>query len=247
MKITFLGTAGYHPTRRRHTSCIILPEVGVVLDAGTGMYRLNERIETDSLDIYLSHAHLDHVVGLTYLVELLLLKPDLTIRVHGDAACLGTVKTHLFAKALFPVLPDVQWCVYSSDLERTPRDGTLNTFALTHPGGSVGMRFDWPDLSLAYVTDTTATPTASYLQQIEQVDLLIHEANFPPGYEQQAELTGHSCLDQVIEVAQAVECKRLVLVHSDPHLGRDADFDLSPYAGEPFQPAWVADLETIEM
>ena len=57
----FLGTAGYHPSETRHTSCLMLPEVGVVLDAGSGMFRVRDLLTTKTLDIFLSHAHLDHV------------------------------------------------------------------------------------------------------------------------------------------------------------------------------------------
>lgn len=65
MKLVLLGTTGYHPNRRRHTACMFLPEVGVVLDAGTGMFRVRDHLATSHLDIFLTHAHLDHVVGLT--------------------------------------------------------------------------------------------------------------------------------------------------------------------------------------
>ena len=47
----------------------MLPEVGVVLDAGTGFYRVREHLRTSELDVFLTHAHLDHVVGLTYLFD----------------------------------------------------------------------------------------------------------------------------------------------------------------------------------
>src|SRR3954451_22666975 len=70
MKLILLGTGGYFPTSRRHTACLMLPEVGVVLDAGSGMCRIGEHLQTEQLDVFLSHAHLDHVSGLTYLVNL---------------------------------------------------------------------------------------------------------------------------------------------------------------------------------
>ena len=68
MKLLLLGTGGYHPNQRRHTACLMLPEAGIVLDAGTGFFRVRQHVATPSLDILLTHAHLDHVVGLTYLL-----------------------------------------------------------------------------------------------------------------------------------------------------------------------------------
>ena len=71
MKLQLLGTAGYHPNDQRQTACLMLPEVGVVLDAGTAFYRVRDYLCTDELDIFLTHAHLDHVVGITYLFDVL--------------------------------------------------------------------------------------------------------------------------------------------------------------------------------
>ena len=95
--------------------------------------------------------------------------------------------------------------------------GTLRHFPLTHPGGVVGFRLDWSGHSLAYVTDTT-TPgtTASYIEQIRGVDLLVHECNFRDGMEEMAQLTGHSCATPVAETAKAAGVKRLVLTHFNP-------------------------------
>src|SRR4029079_10987383 len=84
MKLILLGTGGYFPTTRRHTACLMLPDVGVVLDAGSGMCGIAGHLATEQLDIFLTHAHLDHVLGLTYLVNLI--PPHVLARttVHGD-------------------------------------------------------------------------------------------------------------------------------------------------------------------
>ena len=68
MRLHFLGTAGYHPNRRRDTACLMIPEAGILLDAGTGIFRARDLIGTPTLDIFLSHVHLDHSVGLTFLL-----------------------------------------------------------------------------------------------------------------------------------------------------------------------------------
>jgi hypothetical protein len=65
MRVEFLGTGGYHPNERRHTACVLLPEIGLAFDAGTSVFRLPPRLESKELDVFLSHAHLDHIAGLT--------------------------------------------------------------------------------------------------------------------------------------------------------------------------------------
>jgi ribonuclease BN (tRNA processing enzyme) len=91
-------------------------------------------------------------------------------------------------------------------------------FPLEHPGGSLGFRLTANGKSLAYVTDTTAAVDAAYVEAIRDVDLLIHECNFPNGQRELAQKTGHSCLDDVAQVARKAEVKRLVLTHFDPVL-----------------------------
>ena len=97
MQLHCLGTAGYHPNEDRHTSCYFLPESGIVLDAGTGLFRLAELIETPTLDIVLSHAHLDHVAGLTFLLDVLYQRPVDRLRIWGEKEKLAAIEQHLFS------------------------------------------------------------------------------------------------------------------------------------------------------
>jgi ribonuclease Z len=225
MKLVLLGTGGYFPTTRRHTACFMLPEIGVVLDAGSGMCRIGSHLQTDRLDIFLTHVHLDHIAGLTYLINL---APKNVLRqsvVHGDAAKLAAIREHLFAEPIFPVPPPFQF----EPLHGTcalPNGGTLTSFQLEHPGGSLGFRLDWPGRSLAYVTDTTATAGAAYVEKIRGVDLLLHEAYFADDAKDLPAITGHSSLMRVAEVAAAAEVGRLVLVHLNPIEDNDEAYDL---------------------
>ena len=187
MKILLLGTTGYHPSDQRQTACLMLPECGVILDAGTAMYRVRDHITTQTLDIFLTHTHLDHVIGLTFLFDILHEKPVEHARVHGAADKLAALQEHLFSEALFPALPPIQWQPLRSGPENLPNKTTLTHFPLQHPGGAVGYRLDWRDRSMAYVTDTTARDDANYIEKIRGVDLLIHECYFPDGWEEKAE------------------------------------------------------------
>jgi ribonuclease BN (tRNA processing enzyme) len=217
MQVEILGTVGYHPTEQRHTTCIALPELGVVFDAGSAMFRLPERLQHDTLDIFLTHTHLDHVLGLTFFFSITLKHPLSSIAVHGDAQKLAAVKTHLFAPDIFPVMPPYVWSPFSKETgEITIREAKISWFPLEHPGGAWGYRVDYQGRSMALITDTTAKPHAAYLSAIQGVDLLLHECNFPDGQERMAAITGHSCLSPVAQIAAAAQVKRLVLIHFDP-------------------------------
>jgi ribonuclease Z len=219
MKLIALGTTGYHPNDQRQTACYMIPEIGLVLDAGTGAYRIRRHLQGDSLDIYLSHVHLDHVMGITFLFDILYQQEVESARVHGAADKLAAIQRHLFAEELFPVLPPIQWCPLP-DTGATPLSvgggGKMTTFPLDHPGGSLGYRIDWPDYSLAYVTDTTADPQSDYIQQIKGVNLLLHECYFRDEYRDLAIRSGHSWTTPVAEVALAAKVDRLVMIHINP-------------------------------
>lgn len=215
MKLVLLGTTGYHPNNLRHTACMVLPELGVVFDAGTAMFRLRDWVSTSELDIFLSHAHLDHVVGLTFMLGTLHDKDLERITVHGEVDKLAAVREHLFNDLLFPIEPRFEMCPLRGPVE-VAGGGRMTYFPLEHPGGAVGFRLDIGQHSMAYVTDTTAEATAPYVEHIQGVNLLVHECYFDDGQQHWAEVTGHSHTTPVAEVARAAGVGQLVLVHLNP-------------------------------
>jgi ribonuclease Z len=220
MKLVLLGTTGYHPNELRHTACLMLPDLGVVLDAGTGMFRVRERLVTPELDIYLTHAHLDHIVGLTFLFDVLYDRKVSRTTVHAKAEKLAAVRNHLFNELIFPVAPPCDFRELAT-VEPLAGGGRLTHFPLDHPGGTIGFRLDWPGHSMAYVTDTIARPDAPYVEAIRGVDLLVHECYFPDEQREMAILTGHSHTTPVAEVARLAGVGRLVMVHLLPLVNED--------------------------
>lgn len=215
MRLVLLGTTGYHPNEIRHTACLMLPEVGVVLDAGTAFFRVREWLATDELDVFLSHAHLDHVFGLSFLFDVLYERPMRRVSVHAEPAKLAAIEGHLLDQLLFPVKLRCEYRALAGPVALAG-GGKLMHFPLDHPGGSVGFRLDWPGHSMAYITDTTADPAAAYLDHIRGVDLLVHECYFADAMREQALLTGHSHTTPVAQVARQAGVGRLVLVHLNP-------------------------------
>jgi ribonuclease BN (tRNA processing enzyme) len=217
MRLHFLGTAGYHNGKRRQTSCVFLPEAGVMLDAGTGLFRATPLIAKEFLHIFLSHAHLDHVFGLTCLLDVVTKSVLKKIYVYAEQAKIDAIKTGMLHPLLFPAELPVEWVSLESLGNSFVLDNAvIRWFPLVHPGGSVGYRIDWDDVSLAYVTDTTAEKKSPYWQEVCGVDWLIHECNFSDSETEFATMTGHSWTSAVLEGAKRARVQRLVLTHFQP-------------------------------
>ncbi|MDP1798607.1 MAG: MBL fold metallo-hydrolase [Planctomycetaceae bacterium] len=224
MRVRMLGTGGYHPNARRHTACLLLPEIGLAFDCGSSAFRLQHEVITPELDIVLTHAHLDHICGLTYLLVPMLTKQWQTVRVHADENTLAAVKTHLFSQPVFPVLPAFEFRELAETLSVT--GGILHHIPLQHPGGSRGFRLDFDDgCQLAYITDTTAD--GSYTDFVRGVDVLIHECYFPDELAEWCVKTGHSHTSQVAQLAKDAGVGQLYLTHIDPQRPDDDPLGLA--------------------
>jgi ribonuclease BN (tRNA processing enzyme) len=139
-------------------------------------------------------------------------------RVHAIPAVLDAVRRHLLEQRLFPVNPGFD-DVELAESVPVGGGGVLRHHYLEHPGGSRGFRIDWPDKSLAYITDTCVDGT--YTEFIRGVDVLIHECYFPDEMAEWSAKTGHSNTTPVAELARDAAVGRLMLVHIDPYREND--------------------------
>lgn len=231
MKLLPLGTNGFIPSRGRQTMSFLVVDgdAALLLDAGSGLARLLEPAATaalagiERLDLVLTHYHLDHVVGLSYLpgvarerrLRVFAPAPPLT---EGGPEALAT----LIAPPLFPITLD-RWPM---PVEVVPYGGPeleigpfrLRVRAQRHPGGSAGLRLDD---RLAYVTDTVVDPeTARFARG---VGTLLHEVwlTASEAEREDAGRTGHSAAPGVADLARRAAVGRLVPVHHHPR--RDAE------------------------
>lgn len=223
MIVKCFGTAGYHPSEDRHTSCYYLPELSLLLDAGTGLFRLTAELLNDpreSIDIWLSHAHLDHITGLTFLLDTMAVTTLKHVRVFGEAEKLQAIREQLYHKLIFPVEPRMEFVELqpTSDpfLVSARRNYLMQWMPLEHPGGSAGYVLEYAGKRLAYITDTTAGADSAYLRALQNLDLLMHECNFNDQEQELAKVTGHSWLTAVTLLVSQCRPKQTQLIHHNP-------------------------------
>ena len=210
---------------KRTSFLLTTDDQAIVLDAGTGLGRLTEpkirrHVERfESLNIILSHYHLDHIVGLSYLPgiwtnrQVTIYAPSVPFVESTPEAALN----RLLAPPCFQRLQDFPLAVDVIPMT-APKfhigDIQVQIRAQRHPGGSVGIRIDD---SVVFMTDTIAE--TGPLSFISGSRLLIHEAWFiEPVDIELAEKYGHSELSKVRELALASEVGRLMPMHFDPKL-----------------------------
>ncbi len=66
IKLSVLGSNGWYATKEANTVCLLIEteDYYVVLDAGGGIYKLDQYVKSDKpIYMFLSHFHLDHVFG----------------------------------------------------------------------------------------------------------------------------------------------------------------------------------------
>ena len=225
MRLLLLGTGGFHPNERRHTACLLLPELGLAFDAGSSAFRVASRLESKELDLFLTHAHLDHIMGLTFLL-VPMMKGEITrCRIHAEPQVHDAVQRHLFAESIFPVLPPFEFVPLAERTLVANGRAVVTHCPLPHPGGSRGFKIEVEGRKLAYITDTVAD--ASYLEFVRGVDVLIHECNFPDEMSQWCEPTGHSHTSAVARLAKEAGVGRLYLTHIDPQRPGDDPIGLA--------------------
>jgi len=219
MKFLCLGTSGYQPSETRHTSCYMIPELSLVLDAGTGLFRVRRNLQSSHLDLLLTHAHLDHIVGLTYMLAWQDPYRLEKVRVFGLPKKLEAIQKNLFSSEIFPVLPPIEWIALEGESGSMvlTSGAKVRWWPQDHPGGSLGFRIDKDSHSVAYVTDTVARESDSYLKQLHRVNLLVHECYFDDEHQEMGVATGHSWTSAVVQRAVQYQVGKLALVHTNPY------------------------------
>lgn len=219
-----------------NTSCVEVHDNDdslLILDAGTGIRRLGVAVDKlfKRIDIFLTHLHLDHILGLGFFNPLF--DPDVEIHIYGPAKSeheLRTLITNYFSPPLFPVLlRDLPSQIHLHAMPSNEvKIGNFRVISdlVIHPGLTVGYRIVTPHGKLAYLPDhepalgvknfPNEADWTSGFDLIQGVDLLIHDAQYTPEEYEDHIGWGHSSIIHALNLAALAKVKTLVAFHHDP-------------------------------
>jgi ribonuclease Z len=217
MEIVFLGTNGWYSTDTGNTSCVLVDsdDYYVVFDAGDGIYKLDNYISEDKpVHLFLSHFHLDHLIGLHVISKL---KLDQGIDIYGQRGTrrtLGRIARHPFTIPLPDLAFDVRIHELSEGTHEVPFPVTCRF--LMHSDPCYGYRVSLDGKDIVYCTDTGVCDSS--LELSHNADVLIHECSFKPGHSDAR--WPHANPQEAANLALKAKVKQLLLTHFDAAIYR---------------------------
>ena len=216
-----------------HTSCSSIRCPGrdpVVIDAGTGIKDLGDRLMAESggkklgITLLMTHFHLDHILGFPFFSPLYSPAVSLTVIAPAKPTETRRFLGSLMAGRLFPVTFMETPCrkkireLPSGEFEVGPY--RVDTCPLHHPQSSVAYRIRSEGFDIVMSTDTEH-PEKGVDERlagfVEGTDQLVYDATFTPEeYNKRRKGWGHSTWKAGTELAKKAGVNRLSLSHFSP-------------------------------
>jgi len=231
-----------------NTPCVeIRTEEGwlVILDAGTGIRELGLSLQDRSDgaplegDIFLTHAHWDHIQGIPFFAPIFQRGNHFTI--WGSKALEGSVDRVVrdqMSPVVFPVTFEeldarIDFSSIAAGERRSGRGYEVEAFDVQHPGGALGYRFRAPgsSQSIVYVSDNEVGAPEKYdsapgwresfVDFVRGATVLVHDTMYTTEEYDHHRGWGHSTFRDAVEVAMDAGVGTLVLFHHEPRRSDD--------------------------
>ena len=220
----------------------------IILDAGTGLRELGRSLVARANgapivgDIFLTHAHWDHIQGIPFFAPIFQRGNHFTI--WGSPALetsLDRVVRDQMSPVVFPVsFEELDARIEFSAIapERHQQHGyEVSAYPVRHPGGALGYRFRDAGAgagTLVYISDNELGPGGTYgtpdgwkqglLEFVRGAQVLVHDATYTSEEYEQFRGWGHSTYADAVSLALDAGVRQLVLFHHKPER-RDDELD----------------------
>ena len=240
MKLTVLGCSGGIGGARRRTTAYLVDD-DILLDGGSGVGDLDFDALKKIDHVFVSHAHLDHVAFIPFLVDTVGEERSRPITVYGNAETLRILRSHLFNWLIWPdfsTIPDRNepFLRYREvNVGETLQLGgrTIRPMPALHTVPALGYCLDSGDAQLVYTGDTTySEELIEQLNTLTALRYLIIEAAFPDAQQGLALASRHMCPHLLTKMLARVEGEPEVLVtHLKPGKGERIMGEIHSYGG----------------
>ena len=217
MRLEVLGCAGGIGGRERYTTCLLVDH-DILLDAGTGLTRLDLERMLEIDHVFITHAHLDHVAGLALLLDAVQGKRSAPVTVHASAQVIGALRKHLFNWVLWPdfgTIPDaghpiLRWQPVETGAAFELAGRRIAAHPVNHTPGSLAYAVDCGSDGFLFTGDMASTPVLwAMLAREPALSKAIVDCSFADADRRIAELSLHFCphslLADIEPVARPVE------------------------------------------
>ncbi len=214
-KAIFLGTNGWYDTSTGNTICILVDTSSytIILDAGNGIAKLDRYVDfTKPVYLFLSHFHLDHIIGLHTICKYTFTRG---LSICGQEGVASILEKILDAPFTVPA-KDFQFTTRFVELpsQKDQLPFSVVNLPLLHASLTMGYRFEVDDKIITFCGDTGYCTNAVKLG--DNADLLITECAFKPGQENIN--WPHLNPETAARIAKESRAKRLALVHFDAEM-----------------------------
>tara|TARA_B110000116_G_scaffold268885_1_gene283764 strand:- start:1190 stop:2017 length:828 start_codon:yes stop_codon:yes gene_type:complete len=238
--IRFWGCRGSFPSFDENkviyggdTSCVELRTPDnkmIVLDMGTGLKRLGQKIVNDSsfpknISIFLSHYHLDHIQG--FLMFAPLFNPEYNITIYSrlsNGKNFKEILNQFIQPEIWPVMiDDLPANLSFITIDDNPVKISDNTEVFTslhpHPNKAYSIKLNIFGKIITYVTDCEHPKdhlNPNVVEFASNSDVLIHDAQYTIEDLDLHAGWGHSSWKNAVDVAIQSNSKKLILFHHSP-------------------------------
>jgi len=204
----------------------------LIFDGGSGLRPLGNALvavgRPVDLDLFYSHTHFDHIVGLPFFAPAYSAGNRIRFwagHLKPAGSDIRSVLEQMMTAPLFPVPIDIleaqlDFRDFSAGETLSPHNGIkLVTASLNHPDGATGYRVEFAGKVVAYITDTehhAGSSDPNVLKLMQRADVAIYDCTYTDEEYTRHRHWGHSTWEEGVRLAKEAQVKKLVIFHHDP-------------------------------